>query len=399
MDQLLLFAVETFDFNSLWFQLPLLLIGVYVFSSLMSLKFGFSIFKRENYVERGDVPWGMEAAFIALLFFTFVGPFLGYFIVNGALKDHMPTFGDEIAVVSTEEAQPTDTAESELEDGELQETTEELSDAASVEVGAEGAAETQPAEESTEPEDAEAKDDADQRDLSKQHPLARMLIRAKDTPYFGLVFFVFILSVVIVAPLVEELVFRVIIQGACERWAKGLLLNPDADSDHRSKPGWAVCLLTIVPPALVFALLHASSPEDPEKPLLVSQLFRTTISSLTANILTGAFCVALLVKVFQAKSTDFGLASASNNESSAALYVKEFYRGMVLFLVIMPIVYSVKAVFQQALPESVVDPAPIFLFALWEGLVYYRTRSYPTVVGMHVGLNFTSFLFLCMAIA
>ena len=47
----------------------------------------------------------------------------------------------------------------------------------------------------------------------------------------------------------------------------------------------------------------------------------------------------------------------------------------------------------------VVDPIPIFIFALCEGVVYHKTRSYPTVLGMHVALNSVSFLALCSLLA
>lgn len=338
--------LETID--DLWIQIPVAALCVYFFSCLAAWKFGFAIFKTKDVERRTPVPWGLDVAFAMLIVFSIIFPAICSTTIKATFADRLPTFGEETASVATAD----DEAASE------------------------------------------------ERDLSTQHPVARMFIRAKNTPYFGLVFVVFVASVVVVAPLTEELVFRVVAQGACERLAFGRDRDGDDSEADRSRANLGKILLTIVPPAIVFAILHAGAPEDPENPALVSQLFRQTLSSLCANILTASFAVVFLAKVFQAKAADFGLkAEPSDQTPRSVRRLKEFYRGAVLYFYSMPVVYLAKGAFQLALPECVVDPAPIFVFALWEGFVYYKTHSYPTVVGMHVALNFTSFLFLCMSIA
>ncbi|MBR5759578.1 MAG: CPBP family intramembrane metalloprotease [Thermoguttaceae bacterium] len=351
-------ATNVDQIDSLWFQIPLAALCVYLFSSLAAWRFGFAVFKTRDDVRRAVVPWGLDVAFAMLIVFSIISPAVCSTAIKKTCADFLPTFGEENAAVATQEEEP-------------------------------APAPTDPTG------DAE-----EERDLSTQHPVARMFIRAKNTPYFGLVFGVFVLSVVVVAPLTEELVFRVVLQGACERLAFGRERDDEESEARRSQANLGKVLLTIVPPAIVFAILHAGSPEDPENPTLVSELFRQTLSSVFANVVTATFLVAFLVKIVRARPSDFGLGEeASNREPRASRLVKEFYRGAVLYLYSMPIVYFVKTAFQLALPGYVVDPAPILVFALWEGFVYYKTHSYPTVVGMHVGLNFTSFLFLCMQVA
>ena len=344
--------------DELWIQIPVAALCVYFFSCLAAWKFGFAVFRTKSPERRAFVPWGLDVAFAILIVFAIIFPAIFSAIVKTTFADFLPTFGEETALVAPRDDEP-----------------------ASEETAAENRT-------------------ADERDLSTQHPVARMFIRAKNTPYFGLVFGVFVLSVVVVAPLTEELVFRVVLQGACERLAFGRKRDDEGRDADSSAAKLGKILLAIVPPAAVFAVLHAAAPEDPDNPMLVSQLFRQTLSSALANIHTATFAVVFLAKVFLAKAADFGLETGpSDREPRGVRGVKAFYRGAVLYFYSMPFVYMVKAAFQLALPGCVVDPAPIFVFALWEGFVYYRTHSYATVVGMHVALNFTSFLFLCMSIA
>ncbi len=373
------------NFDNPWFQIPLLAFCVYAFASLAAWKFGFAVFKTGDGRRRTLVPWGLDVAFALLVVFSIVSPAICSITIKNVFSGCLPDFEENVVAQNNDPSLNDSAKELTSESGDSSERPEDAEQL-----------------EESEPTTQEETSLKDERDLSTQHPVARMFIRARDSRYFGLVFCVFVLSVVFVAPATEELIFRVVVQGACERLAFGRKLSDEKCDEltRGSSPG--AVLLTIAPPAIIFAMLHANAPENPDSPLLVSQLFRQTLSSVFANLITATFAVVFLVKVFQANAADFGFGTdveKTRGESPNVSRLKEFCRGATLYFYSAPVVYLVKLEFQTVAPGYVVDPAPILVFALWEGIVYYKTHSCLTVVGMHVALNFTSFLFLCMSIA
>ena len=78
--------------------------------------------------------------------------------------------------------------------------------------------------------------------------------------------------------------------------------------------------------------------------------------------------------------------------------MKSWSLGILIMCVVYPIVISVNYVFQKLFPDSIVAPIPIFIFALFAGSVYYRTRRFMTTLGMHMTLNFISFILLLILI-
>ncbi|MBQ4195906.1 MAG: CPBP family intramembrane metalloprotease [Thermoguttaceae bacterium] len=370
----------SYNMSSFWFQLSLGLICAYLFISLASWRFGFSVFrKREGDSNVSSVPWGLDVALSLFIVYLIVAPAFIQFLGKVSVKDRF--------IPAQESAQTVENKET----GDV------------------------PPEEGTpEPQTAETTSPKDERDLSTQHPVARMLVRAKGTPYFIPIILVFIAAVVVVAPATEELVFRVVLQGAFERAARIRFGEPNPDPDPAdlespgasNRPNARVALAAIIPPALLFALLHAAAPEDPSAPQSAAALLYATLCGSVANVLTILICVSFLVIVSRANAGDLGCAARGEREGESgvqtpvlARLIREFSQGLVLYAFVAPIVYLVKITLQNLYPSVIVDPAPILIFALAEGAVYYKTRSYPTVLGMHMGLNATSFLLLCMSIA
>lgn len=370
----------SYNMSSFWFQLSLGLICAYLFISLASWRFGFSVFrKREGDSNVSSVPWGLDVALSLFIVYLIVAPAFIQFLGKVSVKDRF--------IPAQESAQTVENKE---------------------------AGDVPPEEGTPEPQTAETPSPKDERDLSTQHPVARMLVRAKGTPYFIPIILVFIAAVVVVAPATEELVFRVVLQGAFERAARIRFGEPNPDPDPAdlespgasNRPNARVALAAIIPPALLFALLHASAPEDPNAPQSASALLYATLCGSVANVLTILICVSFLVIVSRANAGDLGCAARGEGEGESdvqtpvlARLIREFSQGLVLYAFVAPIVYLVKITLQNLYPSVIVDPAPILIFALAEGAVYYKTRSYPTVLGMHMGLNATSFLLLCMSIA
>ena len=366
--------------SSFWFQLSLGLICAYLFISLASWRFGFSVFrKREGDSNVSSVPWGLDVALSLFIVYLIVAPAFIQFLGKVSVKDRFIPAQESAQTVENKETGDVPP------DGENPDTQTE-----------------------------DTPSPKDERDLSTQHPVARMLVRAKGTPYFIPIILVFIAAVVVVAPATEELVFRVVLQGAFERAARIRFGEPNADPDPAdlespgasNRPNARVALAAIIPPALLFALLHAAAPEDPSAPQSAAALLYATLCGSVANVLTILICVSFLIIISRANAGDLGCAARGEGEGESgvqtpvlARLIREFSQGLVLYAFVAPVVYLVKITLQNLYPSVIVDPAPILIFALAEGAVYYKTRSYPTVLGMHMGLNATSFLLLCMSIA
>lgn len=289
---------------------------------------------------------------------------------------------------------------------------------------------------------------AAERDLATQHPLARLLIRSSATPWAFQTFLLCFFVAVIAAPFAEEFLFRVLFQGTLENYALQALLPPPgtprrpfADAEPENADGadatadapqsaasdllsatefrWtdpttpaerrAFCLrsaFAILVPAFIFGLIHAGAPETPEEardPETLNRLFRTMLAAGLANVATLALGLFFLRRLTGATTGDVGLGpeftyKAGRCFSSLRRFALDFYRGVAVFAFIAPVVFGANAALRSLFPNAIVDPLPIFLFALAEGVVYWRIRRYATVVGMHVALNGTSFALLCASL-
>lgn len=437
----LLFAQFTFNVQSLWFQLPVAILCAYAFVSLMYWKRAAIIFfpkTLENRVGK-PVPWTAGIGLAFFIVFAIVGPALGTLAVIPFQK-FFPDFPQpEAAKVEPNiDVQFKGSAQElylHLKENESDPNIAIEEDPLDVTepIGSSTPANTTPqqGEDNVEalnnsaenittsdaPSVADLHDgsvnntDEEERDLSTQHPVARMLIRAKEHSYFPLIFTFFIISVLIAAPITEEFIFRVIIQGGFERLAyerqerKRSVPNTTDDTGTplpipELKFNLATFLTVVVPPAFIFSILHFSVPEDPNAPELVSSLFKVTLSGLVGNFFTLLAAVVYLRKIYRAKSQDLGLGAPGGAVGKRFVrYLNEFSQGTILLFFALPAIYLIQNAAKIALPGIVVDPIPILIFALWEGVVYLKTHSYPTVIGMHFALNFTSFLFLCISLS
>lgn len=314
--------------------------------------------------------------------------------------------------------------------------------------------------------DAPSEPNAD-RNLATQHPLARLLIRSRSTPWAFETLLLCFFVAVIAAPFAEEFLFRVLLQGTFENYALQAVLSPPgtsrrpfADAGASAEPtsvaggdaSFAVpsaagpalpdvpdvpdgraalavpsatefrwtdpttqaerrafylrSAFAILVPAFVFGLIHAGSPETPEEardPETLTRLFRTMFAAGLANVAALFFGFLVLRRSTGATTGDVGLGpeftyKAGRCFASLGRFAFDFYRGVAVFAFIAPVIFGANAALRSLFPNAIVDPLPIFLFALAEGVVYWRIRRYATVVGMHVALNGTSFALLCASL-
>ncbi|MBR5243759.1 MAG: CPBP family intramembrane metalloprotease [Thermoguttaceae bacterium] len=283
---------------------------------------------------------------------------------------------------------------------------------------------------------------ANEKNLATQHPLARLLIRSRSTPWAFETLLLCFFVAVIAAPFAEEFLFRVLLQGTFENYALEAVLPPpgtprrpfaDASSSAQAENADAPkavlpdapsatefswtdpttpmerrafylrSAFAILVPAFIFGLIHAGAPETPEEardPETLNRLFRTMLAAGLANVATLALGLLFLRRSTGATTGDVGLGpeftyKAGRCFASLRRFALDFYRGVAAFAFIAPFVFGANAALRSLFPNAIVDPLPIFLFALAEGVVYWRIRRYATVVGMHVALNATSFVLLC----
>ncbi len=363
------------------------------------------------------VPWSVGAAFGVFVCGAFLFPLLAVNAVSLTPKSWFPDFASLQAVAPPDATAPDD-APAETDDEKRLPPTFETDE---------------------------------ERNLATQHPLARLLIRSRSTPWALETLFLCFFVAVIAAPFAEEFLFRVLLQGTLENYALQAVLPPprpfvDASlfNESTSAAGFpspavraALFPLAVLPveratefrwtdrttqaerrafylrsafailvPAFIFSLIHAGTPETPEEardPETLNRLFRTMLAGGLANVAALFFGLLVLRRSTGATSGDVGLGTefacqAGRCFASLRRFALDFYRGVVAFAFIAPVIFGANAALRSLFPNAIVDPLPIFLFALAEGVVYWRIRRYATVVGMHVALNGTSFALLCASL-
>jgi membrane protease YdiL (CAAX protease family) len=226
--------------------------------------------------------------------------------------------------------------------------------------------------------DDEEKDDEVQNPivtLVRNDPSARALLVA-------------VVSAVLVAPVVEEFVFRLLLQGWLER--------VESEVRRTSRLRRLLCrvpmglrgllrgLVPVLATSLLFASMHYRQggaklePSVIEKVLVISSVF---------GLLTLAFGLFLLKSHARPAMIDLGVTSE--------IFWRDVRLGVLTFLSLVAPIYLLQGVLQGLLKNVLewniaADPFTIVLFAIVLGTLYYRThRIVPSVV-LHMCLNATS---------
>ena len=120
-----------------------------------------------------------------------------------------------------------------------------------------------------------------------------------------------------------------------------------------------------------------------------AQIVRDNLSNL-ATFVVG---MAILVGCAGIKPADLGLPSAASFRETGR-FLKSWSVGVLLLLLGAPVILGINRISELVFPDVIVAPIPIFVFALYLGFVYYRSKQFATVLGMHMTLNFISFVTL-----
>ncbi|GHT46900.1 hypothetical protein FACS189454_08750 [Planctomycetales bacterium] len=191
-----------------------------------------------------------------------------------------------------------------------------------------------------------------------EHPLAQLIEKNKSSVLFIVVG---LLSGVILAPLTEEFLFRLVLQDYLERKFARL---PNAG---------------LVGAAFVFALLHGAKRGDLDENILFFSLLGAGLANLI-TILAGIYYLYAVRKI------PIGQYFFQNNWNRRKTGM---FAG--IFLITIPTVMGLNAVLQLLYPNAVVDPVPLFFFAVVLGWVFQQTRQLVVCVAMHAALNAISF--------
>jgi membrane protease YdiL (CAAX protease family) len=202
--------------------------------------------------------------------------------------------------------------------------------------------------------------------LDIEHPLARVL--SERPSVWGVL--ICAAAAVVIGPLTEELIFRLLLQG----WLESLerRMRRQAPLLRRVVAGFAPVTLV----AVLFAAMHFRRAEDWDAQTIVC---RQGIY-LVASVVTVTALICWLRFAAGATLADFGIVPGK-----IAADVK---LGLLALLAVAAPVYAVAFAAKRALPEGVVtDPIPILFLALALGILYYRTHRIVPAIVLHMAFN------------
>lgn len=208
---------------------------------------------------------------------------------------------------------------------------------------------------------------ADQQKPDLAHPLI-VLLRSRPNPVI-LVFCV--LVAVVVAPVTEEILFRLLLQGWLEAF------------ERRHRRRWAVWrrlapgIVPIVLVSALFATAHFRGKGAEPSPDALVYVFT---ADAAAKLLAIGLGLGLIHRLRGATLADLGLVPTQ--------LWSDVRLGLLTYLACAPVVLTIQAVAIQLLPNWLApDPIALFVFASFLGTLYYRThRIVPSII-THMALN------------
>ncbi|OHB68698.1 MAG: hypothetical protein A2V70_10335 [Planctomycetes bacterium RBG_13_63_9] len=189
------------------------------------------------------------------------------------------------------------------------------------------------------------------------------------------------LAIVVVTPIAEEFLYRVLLQGWLE--AAQRRYRRAMPTLRRLAPG---AVGPVVLSSLIFARAHFRTAGPPMNLHYVTLLLAAVA---TANLLTMALAIAYLRWRARVKAADLGWVPQK--------LFADLRLGLLAFAAVAAPIYLLQIVLSLLLPKYFApDPFTIFVFALVLGTLYHRTHRIVPAVVVHMSLNATS---LALALA
>ena len=212
------------------------------------------------------------------------------------------------------------------------------------------------------------------RTVTDKHPLTQLLEQGRKQPVILLVAF---LCAVILTPMTEEFLFRLVFQGWLQKKTASLW-NVPSEKNAKYLPGG----LSVFGVSLVFAAMHGGQRSEHS----VEVLFYGISGLAIANLLTLCIGVSYLAITRRASRRELGFSS---NHLTFDLLL-----GCGTFILCGPAILFLNMLLRSAFPENATDPIPLFLFSIALGCLYFKTRRLLPSIVMHACLNGFSFFAL-----
>ena len=204
-----------------------------------------------------------------------------------------------------------------------------------------------------------------------KHPIHQLLEQGKKTPA---VLFIVFLTVVIAAPLIEELLFRLFLQG----WLEAKF------AQHQVPFANIIAIVTV---SYFFAIIHGGH----RSPLDTQTLFLQYASVGMMGLLIFALGICYLVGIRKMSLANCFIGPAS-------FFRPGFFRNAGYCLLALILVLGLSGILNSIIPDTNTDPIPIFFFSLVLGIIYSRTRNLLYCILLHACLNLTSLVFVLLAV-
>ena len=206
--------------------------------------------------------------------------------------------------------------------------------------------------------------------LSTEHRVVVLLQEDRSLATLGWC----IAAAVLVAPVAEEVFFRLLLQGWLEaierRWRREL----------RFSRGALRGALPVLYSSLLFALLHSRESGPAPSPRTILHM---VVCGMMANLATLVFALALVRYRAGATRADLGFV--------AEKFWQDVRLGLGVALLVVPWVYLLQMILMEVLPRNVApDPYTLVPFAAALGALYYRTHRVVASIVLHMALNATS---------
>ncbi len=183
-----------------------------------------------------------------------------------------------------------------------------------------------------------------------------------------------LVAAVVVAPITEEVFFRLLLQGWLERaqrqWRRQIPFSR----------GILRGMMPVLGSSVAFALLHSRKAGLPPS---AHALFHILLCSMLVKLATMVFALVLVRFRTGATAVDLGFRRSD--------LARDVGLGLGAALAVVPWVYVLQLSLSSVLPESISpDPFTLVPFAMVLGLLYYRTHRIAAPIVLHMALNATS---------
>jgi len=198
------------------------------------------------------------------------------------------------------------------------------------------------------------------------HPVFQMIEQSKNSP---IVFLTAFLAIVVAAPLIEEFLFRLLLQG----WLEAKL------AQYRVPCASGVAIVAV---SFFFALLHGGNSGAMNAQMLF-YLFAAVAFASFLIFTAGIIYLTDRAAIKNEKITDYLFGTDRFFHPHFFLYAKYCFLALLF-------VFGMTAALDAIYPQTNTDPIPIFFFSLVLGTLYSRSRNLSYCILLHACLNFTS---------